>query len=208
MDVREKNETIWRNCLELCHKAIQKSIDRQEELEQTVVEGNIEYAIQSKFLPRGVYCPSPDLEHIVTNMRRGKLVKQIKQNTKITNCYRFDANGRLRIAETIYTGDSVKREFLYYEDNLVYGAAFDSNGGISEISIEEYEGQQIKTYLWASCIYQAATKEHLVLQMLYEVYSYGPEGILISDFYNMSGTQSAFTQHQRYEFKNGDSSLS
>lgn len=203
MNNQPESRTILEECLRRCYQYIQKGIAKQCELESVFTAqdtGKKEYGIQSKHLPRGVYCPSPDLEYIITNMRRGKIAERTGKNFRPTNQYLFDASGHLRIAETYYPDGSTKKEFLFYEKDTVYGVVFDNNGGLSEVSIAEYEGKQIKSYLWASCLCQRSKNDHLILSVLYEVYDYSVDGILTTDFYNIPGTQIELAQHQQYLF--------
>lgn len=203
MDKQPEHRTILEACLCRCYQYIQKGIDKQCELENVLKAQNIdkkEYGIKSKLLPRGAYCPSPDLEYIITNMRRGKIAERTVKNLRPTNQYIFDTSGRLRIAETFCSDGSTKKEFIFYENDTVYGVVFDNNGGLSEVSIEEYRNKQIKTYLWASCLFRHSKNDHLLLSVLYEVYDYSVDGILITDFYNIPGTQIELAQHQQYCF--------
>ena len=112
---------------------------------------NAHFALGSRYLPRGPLCPSPDLECVITNMRRGRIAKRLTEKSVPTNYYMFDREGRLYYAETFYPDFSKKREYILREGEWVYGFVYDQFGTLEEISIEGYEEGRLKCYTWAAC---------------------------------------------------------
>ena len=171
-----------------------------------------EFSVQSLYLPRGYYCPSPDIEHIVTNMCRGKIAKHLTKNSKPTNRYLFDTENKLRIAETFYPNCSPKVEYLFYEENTILGFTYNRLGGLQEISVEQHSNGRISSYLWATGMpfYQ---NQNNISRLIYELYSYRNNASLETNFYNMDmalsrdrSSYSYIVTHYTYHFdldKNG-----
>lgn len=203
MKDRSDYKAVWEKCVQLCLEYIQKGIAKQPEIEGVAAnlkEGRKEFAIGSRYIHRGFYCPSPSIEHIITNIRRGKIAKRLNKRSRLTNAYLFDAEENLRIAETFYTNGAVKTEYLFYEDSLIYGVSYNNEGHVEEISIEQYEEGQIQEYLWACCCYNSSTNSYLIFQMLYEAYHYDHNGYLDVEFYNMSDARHDAGKSNRYRF--------
>lgn len=196
-------KAVWEKCLQICYEYIQKGIEKQNEIEgilSSLEGGKKEFAIGSRYMHRGFYCPSPSMEYTITNMRRGRIAKRIDKRSRPTNSYLFDAEGTLRAVETFYINGSIQTEYLFYEEAFVFGVSYDDEGHISEISIEQYEESQIKEYLWACCYYNYSENTHLISHMVYETYHYDNKGYLDVEFYDMLGFRHDLYQYNRYRF--------
>lgn len=189
--------------MSLCLESIEKGIELSNEILKPDIDfhpGKEEFAINSKYLHRGYYCPSPALEYIVTNMRRGKIAKRITKASRITNRYIFDTENKIRIAETFYPNGSTKTEHIIHEGDTVYGFTFDSYKHISEISIEQFWNGRIESYFWACCWYEFSTGCYRVSHMAYETYFYKKEGFFDMELYDMLGDRSDVGKYNKFRF--------
>lgn len=196
-------EAVCEHCKTMCFESIEKGIQLSDELlrhDDTFQIGREEFGIQSRYLHRGFYCPSPVVEHIVTNMRRGKIAKRITKATRITNRYVFDSENKLRIAETIHPNGAIKTEHIVHEGNTVYGFVFGRNDHLFEVSIEQYEDGRIVSYLWAcgSCAF--SNGYHRISHMQFETYFYEDKGFLDVGRYYMIGENGKVGQYHKYRF--------
>ncbi len=109
--------------------------DRVRQAEGAVVstEGAVNGTIH-----RGVYCPSPVLDLIVGNVRRGKLLQRVTAKSKLTHQYGFDAAHRLVFSRSISRGEVIATEYLFRQDRAVYGLSLDAHGAVTAVSEELY----------------------------------------------------------------------
>lgn len=110
-----------------------------------------EYAIKSG-LHRGYYCPSPVLDLLVGNVKRGKLKCAVKNTEQpdITHCYHFEDSGRMICIEQFRNRILLCKEHLVYSGNTIHGISIDSSGNLLSVSEEQYTGNQIQAYLFGS----------------------------------------------------------
>ena len=200
----EKYGQITESCLELFRRYMQKGLHAHARLNNALSSLQIsreEFALQSRYIHRGFYCPSPDLEYIVGNMRRGKIAERITSAKRLTNRYLFDKDGTLIAAETFYPNGSTKIEHIFYEDNIVYGVSYNAIDNALEISVEQYADNKIIAYLWAGCSYSPYKESISSVQMIYETYRYPSNTLLETDFYNIDIINGdTFCKHYRYRF--------
>lgn len=111
-----------------------------------------EYAANSRYMPRGFYCPSPVLNKIITNMRRGRLLSHLTSRSKATHRYVYDQENKLIIVETLPPLPKTK-EYIVYERDKVLGYTFDSFNKINGLSEEVYEDGNIKRYFYVALTY-------------------------------------------------------
>jgi hypothetical protein len=85
----------------------------------------IGYCTQSKYIHRGCLCPSPVLDLLVDNVRRGKSAEKLPKTKKGYYKYYFDANGILIAAEKYdraLSGESpAEIEYIIREGDVEYG---------------------------------------------------------------------------------------
>ena len=131
-----------------------------------------ELAVGCKYLHRGYYCPSPIREFVIVNAKRGRLLKHPTSRSKITHFYHYGTDGRLVIAESVVPS-GMKREYLVYEDDHIYGLAFDLYGGLVGVSQETYANGKLQSYFCASCYNSFQDKIFLdITESFYEEYTY------------------------------------
>ncbi len=133
-------------------------IDRyKSDFEAAIVR--TEYASGCRYLHRGYYCPSLIQDIVVVNVKRGKLLKRFTARTKTCWEYGFNAKGQLIRSEHLVTkqiaGDEclvvATREFLFYEENRIYGITVHSNGTPESITEEIYQDGKCIRYTYCQC---------------------------------------------------------
>ena len=118
-------------------------------------------------MPRGFYCPSIALDKIITNARRGKLLKHLTQRSKPTHRFVFDESEKLIMAETKAPFPEIT-EYLIYEYNKILGFSVDANNRITAISEENYEQGFLMNYYFATLSFD----EKSIHSAFYEQYHY------------------------------------
>lgn len=145
---------------------------------------HVEFSIGSRYMPRGFYCPSPDIECIITNMRRGKIAKQLSKKAKPPHLYMFNEENKLFLVETFLPNGATETEYILHKQNYSYGFVYDRAGHVTSISIEHYADGKLCCYLWAACTYTqtAEYKFHMIIQ---EEFCYINEKNIETDFYTV-----------------------
>lgn len=154
MSDNEYYKSRWKAVLQKCQEAAEVGGAFYPKAKTYLLEkrlGRAEFALGCHYMPRGFYCPSPDIECIITNMRRGRIAKKPTKSSKPTNFYMFDKEGKLYLVETFFPNDSTQTEYVVHGENMVHGFVYDQNGVITQISIEEYERGRLCNYVWAMC---------------------------------------------------------
>lgn len=143
-----------------------------------------EVAVNSRYLHRGYYCPSPIQDLIVDNARRGKILKRETARSNPTHYYYFDAKNRLLISKwDSYTG-SIYTEYLSYSGDYIYGYAFDDSGNLVSVSEEYYQSGQIASYFRFSCYNNEIRPRYdSITSAEFEKYWYNETGISKANFY-------------------------
>ena len=210
MSAKQEYAAIWNKCMQLSHEYIKKGEAYRQNVDGDTQSQNEteQFCLNARYLHRGFYCPSPDMEYIITNMRRGTIAKRLNSAKNITNRYVFHADGRMKIAETINLNGHISTEHIFYQNNTVWGVTFerasDMSKRVCEVSVEEYADEKIRSYLWATCNYNSNKDQYTIWQIIYEEYHYGNEGYLETDFYYMSPSSvpewDHICQYQKYRF--------
>ena len=129
-----------------------------------------EYSKGGEIIHRGYYCPSPILDLIVGNAKRGRLLKRKPDFGKYSYEYVFDKENRLvrvRGVNEFTTPDSrYDEEYLIYNKDIVYGVEFDNMNEINTVSRCTYENGNIIKYERSLC----GTQQYA--DLYYEEYSY------------------------------------
>lgn len=175
MNNTEEKIRIWRICFQKGAMLIDKGLEFYEkgQLKDTkqIPILKEEYAIGSRYLHRGYYCPSKVKHIIVDNARKGKIISRVTTGSKITHKYLFDTEGRLIIAVSILPDKKRKYEYLVYEDNSIFGFAFDEWDALVGVSEEKYDQDEIISYFCASCYIHKADKIDMgITNIHYEEY--------------------------------------
>lgn len=143
-----------------------------------------EVAVNSRYLHRGYYCPSPIQNLIFVNARRGKILKRETVRSKPTHYYYFDAENRLLISKWDSNMGSIYTEYLSYSGDYIYGYAFDESGNLVSVSEEYYHSRQIQSYFRSSCYNDENRQWYAsITSMEFEKYWYSETGISRADFY-------------------------
>ena len=184
LSTRDTYKNLLDVLLKDIHKAITKAQMVYPAIKSYVADADISkevYSLGSRYLHRGYFCPSPDIEQMITNMRRGRIAKRLTKASRPTNRYLFDQKGNMILAETFYP-NCVKKEYIFYEQDHRYGFDYDSYGRLTEISIEECSNGKISNYIWAACTYNEATG-YEIFRIFYENFRYVDTNILETDFH-------------------------
>lgn len=187
MNSNEDYKSVWAAILDKCHAAVQKGTLFYPQIETYLSDTELsraEFSLGSRYLPRGYYCPSPDIECIITNMHRGRIAKRVTKSTRTTNFYMFNKDNKLFLAETFYPNGATTTEYILHEENVSYGFIYNKEGRIISINVEAYADGKLVNYLWASCIYKEATGYEFSW-IINEDFRYLNQRQLETDFYNV-----------------------
>jgi hypothetical protein len=170
-----------------------------------------ELAVGAKYLHRGAYCPSPVLDLLITNTKRGKILRRPSPRSKISNRFIFDASGKLLYTDNyLFDGKLGSSEYLLYEGDTVYGVTLAQFGGIVSVSRERYAQGRIVSY---DCAYYAPGLAGIeCFQMFCERYHYDDIGLLTWEYYQLhfsfeAVATSGFVKHERFRFTREDGRL-
>ena len=146
----------------------------------------VSYCVQSKYMHRGCYCPSPMLDLLIDNVRRGKSAEKLPKAKKGYYKYYFDASGILVTAEKYDPSISAESpheiEHIIREEAVEYGLTFVKTDppSIMYLSKACYENDLIKSY--AACLYNEHTPKAM-WELHYEEYSYSGARLMKADVY-------------------------
>lgn len=173
MNLQFGDKITWQHCEMLFDKTLSYGLSLIERglLPFEFEAARTEYAVGSRYLHRGFYCPSLILDQIVGGLRRGRIAKRITKATQISNIYDFDADGRLRIAKTAYYTGHMDCEYILYDKCMVYGFVLQEGNTFSHLSVERYNEGRIASYFTADCICHPSS-QYYVFNARYEAYRY------------------------------------
>ena len=83
--------------------------------------GKEEFGTKSRYLHRGVYCPSPALDILIANSKRGRILVRPTERSHITNRYVYGSSERLLFVDNYIDDRLLSTEYLLYQHNTVYG---------------------------------------------------------------------------------------
>lgn len=187
-----KSEEYQKNCQRFqaeCNRlaTIAHSLLEQKDLLKESCDKNTvrrEFASQSRYLHRGFYCPSPVLDKIIGNAKRGRILKRITSASKPTHEYGFDVSGRLLWCTSFDEGSIMSTEYLIYDERAVYGITFNKYGDIEAITEEIYEGGKLVRYL--HCLCTALNKAVECRKLECEHYSYKENHLCGCEWHRLS----------------------
>ena len=135
-----------------------------------------EYAIKGS-VHRAVYCPSPVLDLLVGNVRRGRILDRVTAASKITHRFGFDKNNQLQFVEVISDIDRqiAYTEYITREKNKLFGITIDNAGHLSALSEEQFVDGRIQKYIYAEML--PATEDILCFDLNTEEYQYDEHGL-------------------------------
>ena len=119
--------------------------------EQVKAATLIQYSVGGDEMHRGYYCPSPTYDLIVGKCNRGKVLKSIIEDSKISFQYYFDKNNNLKAINHL----SVDLEVIIYNDAGSVGISFNTDDSINNISECRYIDGRIQSY--TKCLYNSYT---------------------------------------------------
>lgn len=155
----------------------------------------IEYSIGGKTMHRGFYCPSPIMDIIVVDCKRGKRLNQLRSNSNPNYKYMFDDVGNLILVDHIFLG---YKEIIFYQDEKEIGIIFSDKDGIRSISECIYHGKQIQSYIY--CLF--FSYENYIYDYTKEEYLYSEMGLSDVNIYRfLSVKETPTLRHEKYRFQ-------
>ena len=184
-------DQIWNTCLRLFQEGVAFALDflnKQQNLEyHSRIPAREELAVNSRYLHRGFYCPSPIFDQITTNAKRGKLLKHPTKRSKITNRYCFDENGKLYLVEYISNHQLQYREYILQIGDVRYGFVFNIDGVLGGISAEIFYNHTLQSYMWATCYNSSSTGEDWQTKYVrYETHKYENRKLSCVNFHHVA----------------------
>lgn len=156
-----------------------------------------EFSSGGEVLHRGYYCPSPIIDIVVGNGKRGKNIKALNAKSKPTYRYGFDSQNNLILVDILHLNE---KEIIISNGNIETGICFSNDFGITALSESHYENQ-IVSYVY--CSYSSFA--NCVGDYRKEVYQYSSEGLEVFDmFYFFNNKHAPILQHEQYHFQHDD----
>lgn len=189
-DIVKQKREVFLACTEKGRLLIKKGTDFRKEktVEDIAAEAfTAEYSKNARYLHRGYYCPSMVRDVLIGNSRRGTIVKRPKQMANITHKYLFSQDGKLRKAVSFIPSDNnTKTEYLIYEENVVYGLAYDDADNLVGLSEEVFADGNVVSYFCASCFVQPNSgMDFGITEMFYEAYHYVEQKLHSMKFFHV-----------------------
>lgn len=155
MDYLSYKNDVWNTCLRQFKVGVQKGLQfaaagKREDYHRVHAKKE-EVAINSRYLHRGFYCPSPAFHFILANSRRGRILLHPTKRSKITHRYFYNANDEIYAIQYFVEGSLSGCEYIEWHDYTKYGFVFSNSGILGGISIEIYKGSKLQSYMWARC---------------------------------------------------------
>lgn len=176
-------EPIICECLERAKYCIEKGYDliKNDDLQRIEVQSvREEYVVDaSLFFHRGYYNPSPAIDIIITNIKRGKKLTRLTKRSKPTHRCCFDSDDRLILIQTMYSDSYTETEYIIYEDNIIRGFVLTPRGELCCFSEEQWENGRITDYIFGTVSNGHANS------LRYEKYVYDGNGLLSMDYFNI-----------------------
>ena len=183
MDTLRYRKEVLDQCYTLFSQGVSKGLSFiQQNSDRAYIQTlprRVEVGTNARYLRRGFYCPSPVLHSFVSNSRRGRLLRRPNKNSKLTHRFFFDDRNELYLVEHLQ--DTVLpvpvREYLVREGDFRYGFAIDQDRMLCAISIEHYQEDIIRSYLFSPCYFDTAFQEYKPGYVHYETYLYETEKV-------------------------------
>lgn len=174
---------------------------------RSIPQGKELLGTKSKFLHRGVFCPSPVLDILITNSKRGKILVRPTKKSNITNKYVYDESNRLIWVDNYIDNRIVSSEYLLYQSDAIYGITIGMSGRLLSVSEERYANKRIENYICA--YYSGEDCEIQCYQVHLERYHYEECGLAGWDYYEIYYSwehiaASGFIRHNRYRLTQED----
>jgi len=190
---------LWESVTQKCQEYLNKvtfSYDEMQALYSTIVPARVEYSLGSRYLPRGFYCPSPDITCFITNMKRGRIAKRITSASRPTNRYLFNSSNELYLADTFFPNGAQRTEYIFREQGATYGVTWGERLGkveIRQLNIEEYSDGKLACYMWAVPI--LGSSGHYITSVLFETFIYHSNDCIETNFYIIEAPEIGTKKH-------------
>lgn len=164
-----------------------------EELSSNVVD--FKYSTGGEVLHRGYYCPSPILDIVIGNGKRGKLIQRLTAKSKPTYRYGFDSQNELIVINILHLDES---EIIIQQGEKKTGIWFSRDFDITGLSMCIYDNNKISSYVF--CHYYPF--ENRIVDYRKEEYMYSAVGLDRVDTFNLHNDKKApILQHEQYCFQ-------
>lgn len=199
MEYEAYSDHVWKTCLKLFKQGVALALTFARETKcfeyQNRIPAKEELAVNSRYMHRGYYCPSPIFDQIVTNARRGKILKRPTKRSNITNRYCFDENLKLYLVEYILNQKVQSREYIVQLDDVQYGFVFSASGVFGGISIETFCQDKLQSYMWARCHNASSIDEDWQTDYVrYETYEYDGQELICVNFHHVALIEEEYHQ--------------
>lgn len=212
MDCISYKNSIWNQCLRLFKESLSIGLrfaaEGKCEIYQKTEPTKVEVAVNSCYLHRGYYCPSPVFDFILANSRRGKILLRPTKRSNITHRYLYNAEDEIYLIEYFSDGLVAGCEYIVQDKNRKYGFVFGDTGVLGGISVETYYANKLQSYMWVRCHNaDSAGKKWQTDYVHYETYDYDDLGLsgfdlhfvaLIEEEYNDATNALELVDHERY----------
>lgn len=128
----------------MCFRFLQNLKTHCDAHKQAVVRW--EYAAGCRFLHRGFYCPSLILPRVLKGAKMGKVLKRITSRSNPCFEYGFNDANQLIISKQLDHGTVKSTEYLFYQQDSIYGFTVNSDGELESISEEIYKQGRLMRY--------------------------------------------------------------
>lgn len=195
----EKEEEKFKTECIRFSKVIKRYVQKFEELHSSVFSKIVrkEYSKGGEILTRGYYCPSPILDIVTGNCKRGKLLKRIACITNPDYEYCFDENNKLILVNYLYSNQV---EILEYIDDVVIGITFarDEDNEIIALTECKYDSKgQISSFIVARRNFTDGNIDEIHR----ETYFYNQQGLYRADIYDfLDDKEYPHLNYERYKF--------
>ena len=113
------------------------------EVKDTLLEQVAVFEYGTGAIHRGYYCPSPVIDLIVGNLKRGRIVKKAP---KAGYRYAFDAEGNMLFVDLLQQGDVEATEYLFMQNGNRYGITVNNDGELESICEEQFAQGELLRY--------------------------------------------------------------
>ena len=160
-----------------------------------------EYAVEGD-IHRGYYCPSPIIEIIVGNLKRGRILKRVTAASKISHQFNFNEENHLQSCIAYSNGLKTHEEFLFPLEEKRYGITVNDSNEITAICEEVFLDNKIRQYTYAELFPNA--EKNRCFHLHKETFRYDEVGLSSCKWEDFEPLSSIYSmQHIDFERENG-----